>query len=461
MNVGAELTYRMNTTLKTASGVQALLDSDRPARGDAVGFLVNAITLLPRTALWDGGELAAELAYNKIQRVTFDPGLNAMGAGATGNPVGTPAGYQVVGSPFCSNAAGAFGQGGASDGCITKDGGWVISANFQPRWPQAFPGVDLSAPIFMSYGLSGNANSANMSAGQVLYQIGLQADVYQKYVIKLAYTGGHSRSETTPDRRTDRLGHLVAKRPGMAGPEPEGFVLTALRHTLTETDMQFSKQLIALAASTLIAAATCAAPTAAEVAELGTTLTDIGAIKAGNADGSIPAFDAAKAITKPVEPYKPVDPQGGFPYTDPFAAEKPLVLDHRAPTWTSTPTSSTTARNTCSKKYPGYRIDVYPTHRTALLPQWVRENTVKYVSRPKLVGDGDGIVDAHAQIPFPIPKSGKEAMWNAQLRYAAPYERADSYGTWLVDSAGNKTNIYKADGRLRARSTGNRTRRTR
>jgi hypothetical protein len=198
INVGAELTYRMNTTLKTASGVQALLDSDRPARGDAIGFLVNAITLLPRTALWEGGELAAELAYNKIQRVSFNPGLNAVGAGATGNSVGTPGGYQVVGSPFCTNAAGAFGQGGAREGCITKKGAWIISANFQPRWPQALAGVDLSAPIFVSYGISGNANSATMSAGQVVYQIGLQADVYQKYVVKLAYTGGHSRSETTP-----------------------------------------------------------------------------------------------------------------------------------------------------------------------------------------------------------------------------------------------------------------------
>ncbi len=207
--------------------------------------------------------------------------------------------------------------------------------------------------------------------------------------------------------------------------------------------MQFSKQLIALAASTLIAAATCAAPTAAEVAELGTTLTDIGAIKAGNADGSIPAFDAAKAITKPVEPYKPVDPQGGFPYTDPFAAEKPL-FSITAANMEKYADKLDDGTKYLLKKYPGYRIDVYPTHRTALLPQWVRENTVKNVSRPKLVGDGDGIVDAHAQIPFPIPKSGKEAMWNAQLRYAAPYERADSYGTWLVDSAGNKTNIYKA-----------------
>ena len=198
VNIGAELTYRTNTTLNTAAGVQALLDSDRPARGDAVGFLVNAITLLPRNALWEGGELAAELAYNKVQRVTFNPGLNAIGAGATGNPVGTPAGYKVAGSPFCTDAAGAFGQGGVDNGCISKAGGWVVSANFQPRWPQAFAGVDLSTPIFVSYGISGSANSATMSEGQVLYQLGVQADVYQKYVVKLAYTGGHSRSQTTP-----------------------------------------------------------------------------------------------------------------------------------------------------------------------------------------------------------------------------------------------------------------------
>jgi hypothetical protein len=207
--------------------------------------------------------------------------------------------------------------------------------------------------------------------------------------------------------------------------------------------MQSWKTLAAFAAAVLTASLANAAPSASEAAELGTTLTDIGAIKAGNADGSIPAYDPAKAIVKPVEPYKPVSPAGGFPYTDPFAAEKPLY--------------SITAANMAQyaarlddgtkyllKKLPDYRIDVYPTHRTALLPAWVRENTVKNAARPKLVGDGDGVVDAHAQIPFPIPKSGKEAMWNAQLRYASPFERADSYGTWLVDSAGNKTNIYKA-----------------
>ena len=215
---------------------------------------------------------------------------------------------------------------------------------------------------------------------------------------------------------------------------------------MTPTPHLFHEPRAALAAAFLTAAlssAAFAAPSASEVAELGTTLTEIGAIKAGNADGSIPAFDPAKAIIKPVEPYKPISPAGGFPYTDPFAAEKPLFSINAANVdkYGDKVDDGTKA---LMKKYPGYRIDVYPTHRTALLPASVRENTMKFATRPKLVGDGDGISDAHAQIPFPIPKSGKEAMWNGQLRYKAPYERADSYGTWLVDSAGNKTNIFKA-----------------
>ena len=57
--------------------------------------------------------------------------------------------------------------------------------------------------------------------------------------------------------------------------------------------MQSWKQLFALAAATFIAGHACAAPSAGEAAELGAALTDIGAVKAANADGSIPAFDPA------------------------------------------------------------------------------------------------------------------------------------------------------------------------
>src|SRR5207248_1439684 len=195
-------------------------------------------------------------------------------------------------------------------------------------------------------------------------------------------------------RRLDGFGHLVAKRPRMDRPQSAHFVLT-LPHIDGDKDMQSWKQLFALAATTFIAGHACAAPGPAEAAELGATLTDIGAIKAANADGSIPAFDPAKAITKPVEPYKPVSPAGGFPYADPFAAEKPL-FSITAANMEQHAAKLDDGTKYLLKKYPDYRIDVYPSHRTALLPAWVRERTVKNVARPKLVGDGDGIVDAHA-----------------------------------------------------------------
>jgi hypothetical protein len=197
LNFGTELTYRQNTSIKTAAAVQALLDSDRPARGNVIGALINVVKLLPKTSLWEAGELAAELAYSKVQKVTYNPGLNGTGAYVTGNAIGTPAAFQEVGSAFCQNTAGAFGAGNENNGCISKKGAWIVSANFQPRWLQVYPGVDMSAPMFVTYGLKGNANAATIAEHQVLYQVGLQFDVQQKHQIKIAYTAGHSHNETT------------------------------------------------------------------------------------------------------------------------------------------------------------------------------------------------------------------------------------------------------------------------
>src|SRR5512140_347897 len=72
----------------------------------------------------------------------------------------------------------------------------------------------------------------------------------------------------------------------------------------------------------LAVAAACAAPAgaelgAADLARLGTTLTPMGAEKAGNAAGTIPAWDGG--ITQPPAGYQP----GGH-YPDPFAGDKPL-----------------------------------------------------------------------------------------------------------------------------------------
>ncbi|WP_323146536.1 DUF1329 domain-containing protein [Pseudomonas marginalis] len=202
--------------------------------------------------------------------------------------------------------------------------------------------------------------------------------------------------------------------------------------------MNYKKYLLSIAVSYAMAAQGFGAPSADEIKQIGTTLTEFGATIAGNSDGSIPAYDPAKALTKPPAGYKPINAAGGFPYIDPYANEKPLF--------------SITSKNMAQyadkiddgnkallSRYPDYRIDVYPTHRSAPpLPKFAHDNTVNNIAKPHTEGDNTGLADAHAQIAFPIPKTGYEAMWNFSTRFFRPYE-VGNFATYLIDSAGEKT----------------------
>ena len=170
-----------------------------------------------------------------------------------------------------------------------------------------------------------------------------------------------------------------------------------LQHTLT---------VVALAAASLTTAAQ-AGVSAADAAKLKGDLTPLGAEKAGNKDGTIPAWTGG--YTTPIPGDKPGGKRG-----DPFKDEKPLF--------------SITAQNVGQyadkladgskamfKKYPDYRIDVYKTHRTSAAPQWVYDNTFKNATRAQL--EGDIVNGAYGGIPFPVPKSGLEVMWNHMLRW--------------------------------------------
>lgn len=173
--------------------------------------------------------------------------------------------------------------------------------------------------------------------------------------------------------------------------------------------------------------------------QLGTTLTEVGAIRAGNAAGTIPPFTGG--VVTPPAGYAPrAGVYGGAPYLDPYADEKPLY--------------SITAKNMAAyadrldegskvllQRFPDtYRMDVYPTHRSATLPRFALDNTLKYAGRPQLSADGLGVSGAHAQVPFPIPQNGYEAMWNYQLRYFPPWEVCTS-PVWLVDTSGALTEL--------------------
>jgi hypothetical protein len=190
------------------------------------------------------------------------------------------------------------------------------------------------------------------------------------------------------------------------------------------------KLLVSLAAGLVVANA-CAAITAEQAKTLGTTLTGIGAEKAASKDGVIPAYEGG--LTTPPAGYKAGD--GIRP--NPYANEKPrLVID--AKNMAANAEHLTAGTKALLEKYPSFRVDVYPTHRSVAFPKWVTDNTARIAATAKTTNNGRSIEGAHAGFPFPIPKDGYEAMWNHLVRFNGPAYEA-KYRNLFVDANGRTT----------------------
>ena len=166
----------------------------------------------------------------------------------------------------------------------------------------------------------------------------------------------------------------------------------------------------------LIAGGAQAAASAAEAAALGKTLTPIGAEKASNKDGSIPAWDGG--LVKPIAGFKP----GGH-YPDPYASDKPL--------FTITAANAEQYKDKLSpgqmallKRYADWKMTVYPTRRSVGYPQKWYDETLANATKVNLVGGGNGFTGTTDGTPFPLPKSGLEAIWNHLTIY-----KGDTYAT--------------------------------
>lgn len=175
-----------------------------------------------------------------------------------------------------------------------------------------------------------------------------------------------------------------------------------------------------------------------EAARLKTDLTPFGAEKAGNKEGSIPAWSGG--YTTPIPNYK-----NGDRRPDPFASEKPLysISAKNMDQYAEKLTEGTKA---LMKKYSNFRIDVYPTHRTAAAPQWVYDNTFKNATRAKLVDGASGLQPegAFGGIPFPIPKSGLEAIYNHELRWRPPTMKWDKFRGYMVTADGRQVPVLES-----------------
>jgi hypothetical protein len=167
---------------------------------------------------------------------------------------------------------------------------------------------------------------------------------------------------------------------------------------------------LTLACATLAAPVVQAAVSAEEAAKLKTTLTPLGAERAGNKDGSIPPWEGGYPVEASFK-------SASIPNL--FAKDKPLltITQQNAAQYADKLTDGSMA---LLKKYPSFKIEVYPTRRTAAAPQWVYDNTFKNATRATMNPSGKlgpFPKGAYGGIPFPIPKNGEEALWNHLLRW--------------------------------------------
>src|SRR5262245_53653025 len=164
-------------------------------------------------------------------------------------------------------------------------------------------------------------------------------------------------------------------------------------------------------------AAGFAAPAAAQQGSgLGPDLTPMGAEKAGNAAGTIPAWDGG--IKSAADAGAPNFKSGGH-HPDPYAADKPLYRVDAANA-SKYAANLTAGHKALLNAYKGsYFMNVYPSHRSAAFPQRIYDAVKANAASAKLTGSGNGVTGAIGGPPFPKPDSGVEVIWNHILRYRA------------------------------------------
>jgi hypothetical protein len=187
-------------------------------------------------------------------------------------------------------------------------------------------------------------------------------------------------------------------------------------------------------AGILLAAGAAMSASAADPSRLGADLTPMGAEKAGNAAGTIPAWTGG--IRSAAEAGAPGFKPGGH-HPDPFASDKPLYrID--ASNQAKYAANLTAGSKALLNAYKGsYFMDVYPSHRSAAFPQRIYDAVKANASGAKLTGGGTGVTGAIGGPPFPVPESGLEAIWNHILRY-----RVDTAERYIGQAAVSRTGSY-------------------
>ena len=162
----------------------------------------------------------------------------------------------------------------------------------------------------------------------------------------------------------------------------------------------------------LFASASFAAVDANEAARLGgDELTPLGAERAGNSEGTIPAW------TGGLDGSKLPTPEEKF-LADPYPDDKILFTVTAANLEQYADKLSEGQKALIRNNPDSWKMNVYPSRRSSSYPEFVYQ-AIKHNATRSTVDTNrlGGVVNADISSPFPIPSQGVEVIWNHNLRW--------------------------------------------
>ena len=173
----------------------------------------------------------------------------------------------------------------------------------------------------------------------------------------------------------------------------------------------FKLTLVAMVLVSFSAGSTLALVPEGQQARLDGDLTPLGSERAGNADGTIPAWTGG--LTSPPEG---IGYEKGKHLPDPFSDDK-VLFTVNAKNADQYDDYITRGQRALMERHKSYFLNVYPSRRSCAHPEHVYKAARRNAAVGELVADGNGVSKAIMASPFPIPNNALEIVWNHTLRY--------------------------------------------
>ncbi len=175
-----------------------------------------------------------------------------------------------------------------------------------------------------------------------------------------------------------------------------------------------------------------------EAARLNGDLTPMGAVRAGDAEGTIPTWDGGlrappAGVSVGEDLYRP----------NPFADDE-VLFTITSENYTQYQDQLMSGSVALFERYPSFTMKVYPSRRSCALPQFVYDAIGQNALTSELAEGGNGVLGATMASPFPFPTEGKQLVWNHTLRYRG-FNTVRQFASVAPSNSGDFTPVIVQD----------------